>query len=145
MQVISRDEVDLPDEGDVEGIDYPPLITIQARYSQSYDKEYCELNIGGLNRKVTFKMSLNTPSMQHEAIPSPPLMSPDILDPSYTATLISCGKHYSLSLVRNPADKYIVQHHSHCVVRASCLRKGILLLFLELGRPSYVGLTCLIL
>ena len=140
MQVISRDEVDLPDEMDVEGIDYPPLITIQARYSQSYDREYCELNIGGLNRKVTFKMSLNTPSMQHEAIPSPPLMSPDILDPNYTANLMS-----SLSLVRNPAGKYIVQHHSHCVVRASCLRKGILLLFLELGRPSYVGLTCLIL
>ncbi len=104
MQVISRDEVDLPDEGDVEGIDYPPLITIQARYSQSYDKEYCELNIGGLNRKVTFKMSLNTPSMQHEAIPSPPLMSPDIVDPNY----MSCGKHCSLSLVRNPAGKYII-------------------------------------
>ncbi len=88
MQVISRDEVDLPDEMDVEGIDYPPLITIQARYSQSYDREYCELNIGGLNRKVTFKMFLNTPGAQHEAM--------------------SCGKHCSLSLVRNPAGKYII-------------------------------------
>jgi len=68
IQMITREEIDLPDQVDIEGLDYPPYLTLgvfNEDPSQANCITECQVQIVGFQRKnLKIKLNLTTSKMK---------------------------------------------------------------------------------
>lgn len=130
LQVIYREEVDLPDELDIQGLDYPPRIKVEAKKLSTHPNSSnlsCEVKVLGLKRAISLKMELGSPIVQQE-VASPhdrrfhsfshyPL-SPSIMSDGY----VPSERAYSESRMESYSyNNYIEHYRNPLILKLLCL------------------------
>lgn len=130
LQVIYREEVDLPDELDIQGLDYPPRIKVEAKKLSTHPNSSnlsCEVKVLGLKRAISLKMELGSPIRQQEvhhrfhSFSHYPLSTSSMSD-GYGPSVRTLERAYSDSRLESYSyNNYIEHYRNPLILKLLCL------------------------